>query len=521
MKKRTNGEKNDFSAQMERNILQSSLCRDKVTFIVAFDALHFPANAESRFVMRRKIIMEKTSTNRSNFSGSIGFVLAAAGSAVGLGNIWRFPYLAAKDGGGLFLLVYVVLALTFGFTLLTTEISIGRKTAQSPLTAYKYMHKSWGWIGIFSCLIPVIILPYYSVIGGWILKYLAAFVTNPSATVADGYFGGFITAQWSPLIWFAVFLGATVFVVYKGVNAGIERMSKILMPILLILIVGIAGFSLTLSYTDASGVTRTGLQGLAVYVIPNLEGVTFSRFISVLMDAMGQLFYSISVAMGIMIAYGSYVKKETNLVKSVNQIGIFDPLVAFLAGLMIVPAVYTFLGAEGMAAGPSLMFVSLPKIFQAMGGIGSVIGVAFFVMVAFAALTSSISLMEAVVASFMDGFHMERKKAVAAVTVISAALGILVCLGYNVFYFELTLPNGSVGQILDVMDYISNYVFMPVVAIATCILVGWVAKPKSIIEEVTYGGVKFGREKLYVVMVKFVTPIMLTFLLLQSLGLFM
>ena len=283
--------------------------------------------------------MEKTSTNRSNFSGSIGFVLAAAGSAVGLGNIWRFPYLAAKDGGGLFLLVYVVLALTFGFTLLTTEISIGRKTAQSPLTAYKYMHKSWGWIGIFSCLIPVIILPYYSVIGGWILKYLAAFATNPSATVADGYFGGFNTAQWSPLIWFAVFLGATVFVVYKGVNAGIERMSKILMPILLILIVGIAGFSLTLSHTDANGVTRTGLQGLAVYVIPNLEGVTFSRFISVLMDAMGQLFYSISVAMGIMIAYGSYVKKETNLVKSVNQIEIFDTLVAFLAGLMIVPAV--------------------------------------------------------------------------------------------------------------------------------------------------------------------------------------
>ena len=472
--------------------------------------------------MRRKNnIMEKTSTKRSNFSGSIGFVLAAAGSAVGLGNIWRFPYLAAKDGGGLFLLIYVVLALTFGFTLLTTEISIGRKTAQSPLTAYKYMNKNWGWIGIFSCLIPAIILPYYSVIGGWILKYLAAFVMDSSATVADGYFGGFITAQWSPILWFLVFLGATVVIVYMGVDAGIERMSKILMPILLVLIMGISLFSLTLRHTDANGVTRTGLEGLAIYVIPNLEGVTFSKFISVLMDAMGQLFYSISVAMGIMIAYGSYVKKETNLVKSVNQIEIFDTLVAFLAGLMIVPAVYTFMGTEGMAAGPSLMFVSLPKIFEAMGGIGGIIGIAFFVMVAFAALTSSISLMEAVVSSFMDGFHMARKKAVVAVAAITAALGVLVCLGYNVFYFELTLPNGSVGQILDVMDYVSNYVFMPVVAIATCLLVGWVVKPKSIIEEVTHGGVKFGREKLYVVMVKFITPIMLTFLLLQSLGLFM
>ena len=461
------------------------------------------------------------SNKRSNFSGSIGFVLAAAGSAVGLGNIWRFPYLAAKDGGGLFLVTYVVLALTFGFTLLTTEIAIGRKTAQSPLTAYEKLHKGWGWIGVLACAIPVIILPYYSAIGGWILKYLAAFITDAAATTADGYFTGFITSQWSPILWFMVFLLANTFIVYKGVNSGIERLSKILMPILLVLILGIAGFSLTLSHTDASGVTRTGLQGLAIYVIPNLEGVTFGKFISILMDAMGQLFYSISVAMGIMIAYGSYVKKETNLVKSVNQIEIFDTLVAFLAGMMIIPAVYTFMGTEGMAAGPSLMFVSLPKVFAAMGGIGTVVGIAFFVMVAFAALTSSMSLMEAVVSSVMDKLHLERKHAVLSVAALTGVLGIIVCLGYNVLYFELTLPNGSVGQILDVMDYVSNYVFMPVVAIATCILVGWVIKPKAIIEEVTLGGVKFGREKLYVVMVKFVTPVMLAMLLLQSLGLFM
>ena len=385
------------------------------------------------------------SNKRSNFSGSIGFVLAAAGSAVGLGNIWRFPYLAAKDGGGLFLVTYVILALTFGFTLLTTEIAIGRKTAQSPLTAYGKLHKSWGWIGVLACLIPMIILPYYSAIGGWILKYLAAFCTDATATVADGYFTGFITAQWSPIIWFLVFLAATTGVVYMGVNSGIERMSKIMMPILLVLIMGIAGFSLTLSHTDANGVTRTGLEGLAIYVIPNLEGVTFGKFISILMDAMGQLFYSISVAMGIMIAYGSYVKKETNLVKSVNQIEFFDTLVAFLAGLMIVPAVYTFMGTEGMAAGPSLMFVSLPKVFDAMGGIGTIVGIAFFVMVAFAALTSSISLMEAVVSSFMDKLHLPRKAAVLSVAAITAVLGLVVCLGYNVLYFELTLPNGSVG----------------------------------------------------------------------------
>jgi len=457
---------------------------------------------------------------RSNFTGSIGFVLAAAGSAVGLGNIWRFPYLAAKDGGGVFLLCYVILALTFGFALLTTEIAIGRKTGQSPLTAYGVIHKKWKWIGVLACIIPTIILPYYSVIGGWILKYLFTYITGgASAAVQDGFFTGFITAQWEPVVWFVVFLAATAVIIYMGVNNGIEKMSKIMMPILLVLIIVIACFSLTLSHTDANGITRTGLQGLKVYAVPNFKGMTFGDFVHVLMDAMGQLFYSISVAMGIMITYGSYVKKETNLVKSVNQIEIFDTAVAFLAGLMIVPAVYTFMGTEGMAAGPSLMFVSLPKVFEAMGGIGIVVAVSFFVMVTFAALTSSISIMEAVVASFMDQFHLDRKKATLLVAVVTLLLGLLVCLGYNKLYFDLTLPNGSVGQILDVMDYLSNYILMPVVAIGTCILIGWIVKPKTIIDEVTVGGVKFGREKLYVVMIKYVTPVMLMLLLAQALGL--
>ena len=456
---------------------------------------------------------------RSNFSGSLGFVLAAAGSAVGLGNIWRFPYLAAKDGGGVFLLCYVILALTFGFALLTSEIAIGRKTGQSSLTAYKVLHPKWGWVGVLASLVPTLILPYYCVIGGWILKYLSAFLTDASATVADGYFTGFITAQWAPIIWFVVFMLANTIVVYRGVNKGIENLSRILMPILLVMIVAIAGFSLTLSHTDSNGVTRTGLQGFMVYVVPNFEGMTIRSFVTVLMDAMGQLFYSVSVAMGIMITYGSYVKKDTSLIKSVNQIEIFDTLVAFLAGLMIVPAVYTFAGTEGMAAGPSLMFVSLPKVFAAMGSMGTVIGVVFFITVAFAALTSSVSVMEAIVAGAMDRFHLERKTATIAVAIYATIAGIIVCLGYNIFYFEYTLPNGGVAQILDVMDYISNYVLMPVVAIATCLLIGWVVKPKTVIDEVTLGGLKFGREKLYVVMVKFVTPVMLLFLLLQSLGL--
>ncbi|MDD5907823.1 MAG: sodium-dependent transporter [Clostridia bacterium] len=462
---------------------------------------------------------------RSNFSGSLGFVLAAAGSAVGLGNIWRFPYLAAKDGGGIFLLCYVVLALTFGFALLTTEIAIGRKTGQSPITAYKVLHPKWGWIGLLACLIPLLILPYYSAIGGWILKYLAAFLTGnaPTAAEADGYFGAFITSPVEPVIWFAVFLAATTFVVYKGVNAGIERMSKVMMPLLLVLIICIAGFSLTLSHTDESGVTRTGLEGLKVYLIPNFQGMTASRLLTVITDAMGQLFYSISVAMGIMITYGSYVKKDTDLTRSVNQIEIFDTAVAFLAGMMIIPAVYAFMGYEGLgSSGPGLMFKALPKVFDAMGGIGTVVGVAFFVMVVFAALTSSISIMEALVASAMDRFRMERKRAVLAVAAIALVLGVIVCMGYTCLYFEAVLPNnapGSNSQILDIMDYISNSVLMPVVAIATCILVGWVIKPQTIIDEITLGGVRFRRRSLYVAMVKYITPVMLAVLLAQSLGL--
>ena len=463
--------------------------------------------------------------NRGSFSGRLGFVLAAAGSAVGLGNIWRFPYLAAKDGGGLFLLTYLVLALTFGFTLLITEITIGRKTGQSPLTAYRIIHPKMGWVGILACLIPMLILPYYCAIGGWVLKYLSAYVTFQGAAAAtDAYFTGFITAQWEPLVWFLIYLTVTTFVVYKGVDKGIEKLSKVLMPILVVLIFGIAIFSLFLRHTDQSGITRTGLQGFLVYIVPNFEGMTLKQFFVVLTDAMGQLFYSISVAMGIMITYGSYVSKDADLNKSVNQIELFDTAVAFLAGMMIIPAVFTFMGTEGMSAsGPALMFVALPKVFSEMGNVlGTIVGILFFVTVAFAALTSSVSIMEALVSCMMDKFHISRKKATLLVAAVTAILGILVCLGYNLLYFEAVLPNTPAGknaQILDIFDYISNYILMPVVSIATCIFIGWVVKPKTVIEEVIHGGHKFGREKLYVVMVKFITPALLTLLLLQALGL--
>ena len=459
---------------------------------------------------------------RNSFSGSVGFVLAAAGSAVGLGNIWRFPYLAAKDGGGLFLVIYLILALTFGFTLLVTEVAIGRKTKQSPLTAYAKLRPKWGFLGVVASLVPVIILPYYCVIGGWVIRYFLAYLTGEGMQAAqDGYFTDFITSQFSPIVMLAIFLAVVSVIIILGVNKGIENFSKVLMPILILLVLGIAVFSLTISHTDADGVTRTGLQGMRIYVVPDLSGITLQGFFTVLLDAMGQLFFSLSVAMGIMVTYGSYVKDDANLVRSINQIEIFDTLVAFLAGVMIIPAVFTFMGREGMeASGPSLMFVSLPKVFAAMGGIGHVIGCLFFAMVLFAALTSAISVMEAVVSSLMDKFHWSRLKASLVEMAVALAAGIVVCLGYNIWYFELKLPNGATAQILDVMDYLSNNLFMPLVAIGTCVLVGWLLKPKAVIDEVEKTGDKFGRRRLYVVMVKFVAPVLLVILFLKSVGLF-
>lgn len=457
---------------------------------------------------------------RNAFSGSVGFVLAAAGSAVGLGNIWRFPYLAAKDGGGLFLLIYLILALTFGFTLLVTEIAIGRKTKQSPLTAYAKLRPRWGFLGVVASLVPVIILPYYCVIGGWVIKYFLAYLTGEGMqTAEDGYFTNFISGEVSPIVMLVIFLVVVSVVIILGVNKGIENFSKVLMPILILLVLGIAVFSLTISHTDADGATRTGLQGLRIYVVPDLSGVTLKGFFSVLLDAMGQLFFSLSVAMGIMVAYGSYVKDDANLVRSINQIEVFDTLVAFLAGVMIIPAVFTFMGREGMeASGPSLMFISLPKVFAAMGRMGNVIGCLFFAMVLFAALTSAISVMEAVVSSLMDKFHWSRLKASLVEMGVALVAGIVVCFGYNKWYFELKLPNGTTAQILDVMDYLSNNLFMPLVAIGTCILVGWLLKPKTIIDEVEKTGDKFRRRGLYIVMVKFIAPVLLVILFLKSVG---
>ena len=434
---------------------------------------------------------------RSSFSGNIGFILAAAGSAVGLGNLWRFPYLAAQYGGGIFLLVYLILVFTFGFSLLILEIAMGRKTKVSSITAYEKLNKKFGWMGILSLMIPVLILPYYSVIGGWVIKYMTVFLTGQGKAAADSaYFGGFIGQTASPLFTFFLFITITTIVVAFGVEKGVERVSKFMMPVLILITIGIAIFVATI---PGAG------EGIKYYLLPDFSKFSFKT----LCAAMGQLFYSLSIAMGIMVAYGSYVKDDINLNKSVTNIQIFDTLVAVLSGMMIVPAVYIFSGEEGLkTGGAGLMFKTLPMVFDAMP-MGNFIGGAFFVLVFLAALTSSISLMEAIVSMFMDKFKLTRIKAVIIIYTITLVLGIPSALGYGIWSHITVLGM----DFLTFFDYISNSVMMPILAIATCVLAGWFMNLKDLEDEITKNGEEFKRRGIFRVMVKYIAPVFLVVIL--------
>lgn len=439
--------------------------------------------------------MEKKT--KESFGSKIGFVLAAAGSAVGLGNLWRFPYLAAKYGGGIFLVIYIALACTFGFALLITEIALGRKTGKSVIGAYKAVDGRFAFLGPIAAAVPFIITPYYCVIGGWVLKYLSVFVTGKGGEAAGGgeFFTGFIGKTGQPMIFFVIYATLTAVVVLMGVKKGIENISKVLMPVLILLTIGIAIYTMTLP---------GAMEGVKYYLLPNFEGFTFAMFLKTIVAAMGQLFYSMSIAMGIMVTYGSYMRKEDAIEPSVRQIEIFDTAVAFLAGLIIVPAVFVFSNGDAAAlnAGPSLMFITLPNVFASMKG-GQFIGALFFILVALAALTSSISLMETMVSIVCEKAKVNRTGGTIVAFAVILGLGSLSVLGYSVW--ENVTVFGY--QILDFFDFISNNVMMPIVSLVTCILIGFVAKTVYIEEEVLLGEDKFKAKGLFRIMVKYVCPV--------------
>ncbi len=441
---------------------------------------------------------------RGSFSGKLGYIMAVAGSAVGLGNIWRFPYLAAKYGGGIFLLVYLILVVTFGYALIVSETALGRMTGKSPVGAFTTfgngkLFRFGGWI---NAVIPMVIVPYYCVIGGWVAKYLFEYVKGGSAYLAaDGYFDSFITDSKSVELWFVVFGIAVFLVIVAGVEQGVEKVSKTMMPLLVILAVFVAGYS----------VTRPGaMEGVKYFLIPNFKNFSFMTVVA----AMGQMFYSLSIAMGVLYTYGSYIKKDVDIEKSTKQIEIFDTMIALLAGLMIIPAVFAFSGGDSatLKAGPSLMFITIPKVFASMG-MGNLIGFVFFLMVLFAALTSAISLMETSVSTIVDQSGWSRKTCSLIMAVVMFLIGTACACGFGVWSFVQPLKM----SILDFLDFLSNSVMMPVAALCTCILIVRVVGFKRISKEVKISS-EFKREKLYGYLVKYVAPVCILLILVSSIA---
>ena len=448
--------------------------------------------------------METKKNKRSTFSGKIGFVLSAAGASVGLGNIWRFPYLAAKYGGGIFLLIYILLALTFGYTMIVAESALGRMTRKSPVGAFKEFGKKAGWLsfgGWINAIIPVLIVPYYSVIGGWVIKYLIEYVKgNGTKLAADGYFSEFISNGASTEICFVIFCLFTLSIIYAGVRNGIERVSKFMMPILVVLSVIIAIYS----------VTRPGaMAGVKYFLVPNLKNFSWMTVVA----AMGQMFYSLSIAMGILITFGSYMKKDSSIEDSTRNVEVFDTAIAIMAGLMIIPAVFAFSGGDPdtLQAGPALMFITIPKVFANMG-FGTVVGILFFLLVLFAAVTSSIALTESAVSTFEDEIGWSRRKSTAVIGIIMIALGTLSCLGYGPLAFVKIIGM----QFLDFFDFLTNSVMMPIAAMMTSIFVSKVVGIDRIEEEIRHGEAAFRRKKIFVVMIKYLCPIFAMIILASS-----
>jgi len=434
------------------------------------------------------------------FSGKLGFVLATAGSAVGLGNIWRFPYLAAKQGGGIFLFVYLILVFTFGFCLVITETALGRKTGKSALTAYGNLSSRWTFLGYFEVFIPMFIVPYYSLIGGWVIKYFFTFLTGQMASAAtSSFFPSFISNTWSPLFWFVIFVVCTMLIVIQGVQKGIEKASKIIMPILVFLSLIIAIYSMSLP---------GAMAGVKYFLLPDFSEFSFSTVLS----ALGQMFYSNSIAMGILITYGSYMKKDVDMVSSVKQIQIFDTGIACMAALMIIPAVFAFSGGDPAAlkAGAGLMFITLPKVFFSMR-MGGFFGTLFFVLVFFAALTSSISLLEAIVSGLQEKFKWSRLKSCLMAGAFTIIVGSGISFGYGIW--SGFTPFGF--ELLDFFDFITNAIFMPISAFLMCMFISKVTTVKFIVEEVELTK-KFKEKNFYSITIKYIAPICIVLILVSS-----
>jgi len=452
----------------------------------------------------------ETEQKHKGFASKLGFVLAAAGSAVGLGNLWRFPYLTAQYGGGIFILTYILLAVFFGIFLLMLELAIGRNTGKSVIGAFTKLNNKFKWFGYLCVIVPILIVPYYCVIGGWVVKYGFSYVVGSEGLVGSGadtsaFFSNYVSGTWQPLVFFLIFAFFTVLIVVFGVKKGIENISKILMPALAIISIALMIYVLC---------QKGAGKGVAYTLVPNFKDFSFNT----VLGALGQLFYSMSIGMCIMITYGSYMKKKDSIKTSALQIGIFDSAFAIVASLIIITAIFVTSNAMGVSEqqalqskGPSLMFVQLANVFNTLPG-GRIIGAIFFVLVLFAAITSSVSLVEAIVAVLCEDGRMKRVNACLIVFAAILVLGSLSSLGYGV------LSNVRIAgkDILDTFDLVSNYILLPLVAIITCVICGWFIDKQLLPKEIGIDRNKTLRTY-FNVLIKYIAPIVITIILIFGL----
>ncbi len=408
---------------------------------------------------------------RSNhtWSGRFGFLMAAVGSAVGLGNIWRFPYLAGQQGGAIFLIAYVIMVVVIGFSLMIAEFTIGRHASRNVIDAYSVAGKKWGFTGVISCIASFVIVSYYSVIGGWIIRYAVGYMDGGSFVAGGDYnqvFSSFISNPWMPVVFLIVFMAICLIIILLGVKNGIERVNKILMPLLFVMLVFVMIVALTM---------KGAVEGVKFFIIPDFGRIDASGgIIGIFLAALGQAFYSLSIGLGIGTTYGSYASKEISLTKNTLLICVSDTVVAMIAGFAILPAV--FAAGEEPTAGAGLVFVVLPAVFNAMPAVlGSIVGVVFFLLVLFAAVTSAIALIEVNVAVVVEKFKLNRK--LAAVIVVGAAtlVGVLVSLSQGGLFGK--------ADLLTIFDTFSNTFLLPLVGILTCIYVGYIWKPANAVKE--------------------------------------
>ena len=430
---------------------------------------------------------------RESWGSRIGFIMAAAGSAIGLGNIWRFPYLTGMNGGGAFIVIYLGCVFFIGLSIMLAEFTVGRRTQLAAVGAYKNYSKSWSFAGVLGVLSGFFIMGFYPVVGGWSMAYILKSFTGllSNTAVVGDVFGAFITDPIQPLIWTVLYMAINIYIVARGVTKGIEAAGKILMPMLFGLLIIIIIKGLTLPGSSA---------GLSFLFKPDWSVVTGQTFLA----ALGQAFFSLSLGMGCMITYGSYLNKEEKLPQNALIVVTMDTAAAILAGIALFPPLFAF-GLEP-AAGPGLVFVVAPQIFAGMGGFGVIFSALFFLALMIAALTSSVSLLEVVVAYLMDEKNMSRKTAVYGTSIVMLILCVLSSLSLGIMSNVTILGVGF----FDFFDILTDKIFLAIGGMLLAIFAGWFLKKEDLKDELTNGGtMQFGLFEAWYAMIKYVIPVLI------------